>query len=209
MAEISTKQHRTQAERRERTRTKLLDAAISELTQKGYAGFRVEKVAAVAAVSRGAQTYHFPTKESLVLGALEKLYQATTEASRELIASLKPGDDVFDALMKDSANFYFGSNFFVALSMLNLGDYEPELKQKVCDISREFRLPIEESWHDALLRSGLPDDAARTVLNITQSVHRGMLIRSFLREDPEYVRFTTEQWATIGRTYIDTLMRSR
>ncbi|WP_258002398.1 TetR/AcrR family transcriptional regulator [Burkholderia sp. WAC0059] len=183
-------------------RARILEAAVSELMSKGYAGFRVEQVAATANVSRGAQSHHFPTKEALVLGALQKLYQASTEASMKVIDGLKPGDDVFDALMQDSARFYLGPNFTISMSLLNLGDHEPELRQKVRAISRKYRLPIEKAWLDALLRIGLAEEPARTVLNITQSIYRGMVIRRFLRNDAEYTRFTIEQWSKIARAYL-------
>ncbi|MGN5477854.1 TetR/AcrR family transcriptional regulator [Cupriavidus basilensis] len=93
------------------------------------AGFRVDKVALAAEVSRGAQTHHFPTKEDLVLGALQKLYQASTEASTTLIDRLGREDDVLEALMQDSAKFYLGPNFIISMSLLNLGEHEPELEK--------------------------------------------------------------------------------
>lgn len=201
-------QRRTQVERREGTRSRILEAAVDELTNKGYAGFRVENVASTAKVSRGAQTHHFPTKESLVVASLEKLYQESTDASMKLIGSLKPGDDVLDALMRDSAKFYFGPNFIIAVSMLNLGN-EPELRQRVRAISRTNRLPIEKAWLDALVKWGLSEDPARAVLNITQSIYRGMVMRRFLRNDPEYVRFTIEQWSKIARTFLNLNTPSR
>lgn len=194
---------RTQAERREETRSRILEAAVSELTSKGYAGFRVEQVAATAQVSRGAQTHHFPTKEALVLAALQHLYEASTAASMKVIEGLKSGDDVLDALMQDSSRFYLGPNFTIAVSLLNLGDHEPELRQKVRAISRKHRLPIEKAWLEALLRSGLAEEPARTVLNITQSIYRGMVMRRYLRNDAEYTRFTTEQWSRLARAYMN------
>jgi len=200
---------RTQAERREETRSRILDAAVSELRHSGYAGFRVDKVAAVADVSRGAQTHHFPTKESLVLAALQRLYEASSAASAKLIEALNPEDDVLDALMEDSAKFYLGPNFLIALSMLNLGERETELRQKVREISRKHRLPIERAWLESLTGSGLPDEAARTILNITQSVYRGMVMRRFIRNDPDYTRFTVRQWSKIARAYIDLYRRRR
>jgi AcrR family transcriptional regulator len=200
---------RTQAERREETRSRILDAAVSELRHSGYAGFRVDKVAAVADVSRGAQTHHFPTKESLVLAALQRLYEASSAASAKLIEALDPEDDVLDALMEDSAKFYLGPNFLIALSMLNLGERETELRQKVREISRKHRLPIERAWLESLTHSGLPDEAARTILNITQSVYRGMVMRRFIRNDPDYTRFTVQQWSKIARAYIDLYRRRR
>ncbi|WP_193352961.1 TetR/AcrR family transcriptional regulator [Paraburkholderia xenovorans] len=186
-----------------------MDAAVSELMNKGYAGFRVDQVAATARVSRGAQTHHFPTKESLVLAALQRLYQASTEASMTLIEGLESGDDVLDALMRDSASFYLGPNFIIAVSMLNLGDHEPGLRQKVRAISRKHRLPVEKAWLQALLDSGLAEEPAKTVLNITQSIYRGMVMRKFLRNDPEYTRFTTEQWSKIARAYMNLNAPSR
>ncbi|MCL6692344.1 TetR/AcrR family transcriptional regulator [Pseudomonas sp. R3.Fl] len=198
----SPAQRRTQAERREETRSRILEAAVSELSHNGYAGFRVDKVAIAAKVSRGAQSHHFPTKESLVLAALETLYQASTEASIKVIENLD-SEDVLDALMQDSAKFYLGPNFTIAMSLLNLGESEPELRKKVRAISRKYRLPIEKAWLDALLRSGLDEEPARTILNITQSVYRGMTIRRFLRNDPDYARFTFEQWSKIARAFID------
>jgi AcrR family transcriptional regulator len=203
MTKKAPERRRTQAERREETRSRILEAAVSELMSKGYAGFRVQQVALAAQVSRGAQTHHFPTKEALVLGALQQLYEASTEASMKLIDDLKTGGDVLDALMKDSAKFYLGPNYVISLSLLNLGDHEPELRQKVRALSRKHRLPIEKGWLEALLRSGLAEEPARTVLNITQSIYRGMVMRRFMRNDPEYSRFTVEQWSKIARAYMD------
>jgi AcrR family transcriptional regulator len=196
-------QRRTQIERRTETRARIIDAAVSELIQKSYAGFRVDKVAAAAKVSRGAQTHHYPTKESLVLAALQKLYKESSEASLEIISGLKPGDDVLKPLMADSASFFLGPNFIIAVSMLNLGDHEPELRQKVRTISRKHRLPIEKAWLEALMRSGLPEDPARTILNVTHSIYRGMVMRQFLRNDPGYARFTIGQWTKIARAFMD------
>lgn len=202
MAKVPARR-RTQAERREETRSRILEAAVSELMQKGYAGFRVDKVAAAADVSRGAQTHHFPTKESLVLAALQQLYQASSETSLKLIEGLKPGDDILDALMRDSAKFFLGPNFSIAVSMLNLGDHEPELRKKVRAMSRKHRFPIEQAWLDALVRSGMAEEPARTVMNITHSIYRGMVMRRFLRNDAEYTNFTVEQWSKIARAFMD------
>ncbi len=195
-------QRRTQTERREETRARIIEAAVSELLHNGYAGFRVDKVAIAAKVSRGAQSHHFPTKESLVLAALDTLYQDSTETSMKVIENLG-STDLLDALMQDSAEFYLGPNFSIALSLLNLGESEPELRKKVRAVSRKYRLPIEKAWLEALLASGLDEDAARTLLNITQSIYRGMTIRRFLRNDPDYARFTFEQWAMIARAFMD------
>lgn len=200
---------RTQAERREETRTRVLDAAVKELLDNGYAGFRVDKVASAANVSRGAQSHHFPTKESLVLAALETLYQSSSAESMKVIDSQTSESDLLDALIEDSGRFYLGPTFVIAMSLLNLGEIETELRGKVRAISRTYRLPVEKAWLSTLVGSGLDEESAQTVLNITQSIYRGMPIRSFLRDDPEYTRFTISQWSCIARSFMDQHTRQR
>lgn len=193
---------RTQAERSEETRTRILDAAVSELRRKGYAGFRINEVAAAAEVSKGAQTHHFPTKESLVVAALQRIYESSHTQSMKLVDSLAPGDDVFDALLKNSERFYLGSNFGISVTLLGVGNDEAELRKQVRLISRKHRIPVEQAWLAALIHWGLPEEAARSILYLTQSVYRGLIMRGFMRADPDYARFTVAQWQSIARDYI-------
>ncbi len=196
-------QRRTQAERREETRNRILAAAVNELTTKGYAGFRVNEVATAAGVSKGAQTHHFPTKQGLVIAAVRRAYEESHAASTRLIASVKPGSDVFAALVKDSEKFYLGANFAISITMMGLGDHEPELRKQVQLASRKYRLPIEGEWLKALCDSGLPEDTARTVLYLTQNIYRGMVIRRLMRNEPQYTRYSTAAWAKLARSLID------
>ncbi|MCD9027985.1 TetR/AcrR family transcriptional regulator [Luteimonas sp. BDR2-5] len=197
---------RTQAERREEMRNRILDAAVGELSRKGYAGFRVNEVAQAAQVSKGAQTHHFPTKESLVIAAVQRLYEASYTRSMKLIDALAADGDVFEALMRDSEKFYLGPAFSISVTMLSLGEHEPELRREIQKVSRKHRLPVEAAWLQALLAWGLPEETARTVLYLTQSVFRGMVMRRFLRNDPEYVRFSIAQWRRLARQQIEAVL---
>jgi AcrR family transcriptional regulator len=74
---------RTQAERRARTRTALLAAAIETLVDAGYAGMTTRAVAERAGLSIGALQHHFKSKSDLVAAAMEHLI---AELARELVA---------------------------------------------------------------------------------------------------------------------------
>jgi TetR/AcrR family transcriptional regulator, transcriptional repressor for nem operon len=50
-------------------RSKLLDAAVSIIREKGYAATSVDELCARAGVTKGAFFHHFPTKESLAIAA--------------------------------------------------------------------------------------------------------------------------------------------
>ncbi|WP_321818688.1 MULTISPECIES: hypothetical protein [unclassified Paraburkholderia] len=95
--------------------------------------------------------------------------------------------------------FLSGPNFIIAVSLLNLGDHEPGLRQKVRAMSRNHRLPVEKVMIAGVAalwpsrRTG--EDGAQHY----PGVYRGMVMRKFLRNDPEYTRFTTEHWSKIAR----------
>jgi AcrR family transcriptional regulator len=54
-------------------RETLLDATAEIVRESGYSALTLEAVAARAGVSKGGLLYHFPTKEALVEGLLERL----------------------------------------------------------------------------------------------------------------------------------------
>jgi AcrR family transcriptional regulator len=197
---------RTQAERREETITRILDAAVGELRSKGYAGFRFNHVVLAADISKGAMTHHFPTKESLVIAALKRSYDDSNARSMERIEALAPdaaAAAVLEALLADSSDFYLGPDFAISVAMLSSRNHEPGLAGEVSEIARVHRIPIEDAWLAALLRSGLPEDPARGLLYMTQSIYRGMVMRRYMRDDPEYVRFTIAQWRKLAFAMIE------
>ena len=67
------------------------------LRRKGYAGLRTDEVARVAKVSRGAQQYHFPTKDSLVLATAEFLMREGLERGQARARAAKSGGDPIEA----------------------------------------------------------------------------------------------------------------
>lgn len=74
----------TQAERRNAMRAKLLEATLSIIVEQGWSRTSTQKICARAGVSRGAQTHHFPTKESLLIAAVTEMvarYQKQFESA--------------------------------------------------------------------------------------------------------------------------------
>ena len=62
-----------QADRTRAMRARLLEATIELLVERGFAGTSTTLVSERAGVSRGAQLHHFPTKNDLVVAAVEHL----------------------------------------------------------------------------------------------------------------------------------------
>jgi TetR/AcrR family transcriptional repressor of nem operon len=58
-------------EARHRSKTKLLDAALTVVRTKGYSATRVEDICAAAGVTKGSFFHHFDSKDELALAAAE------------------------------------------------------------------------------------------------------------------------------------------
>ncbi|MBA2348657.1 MAG: TetR family transcriptional regulator [Solirubrobacterales bacterium] len=79
---------RTQEQRREETRGKLLDATITSLVEVGYSATTTRRVAELAGVSVGAQSHHFPHRVDLLAAAVEHLAERRVRELREVSAAL-------------------------------------------------------------------------------------------------------------------------
>lgn len=69
----ATATRRTQAERREATTSKLLDATIGCLAELGYARTSVAAICASAGVSQGALFRHFATRRDVIVAAADAI----------------------------------------------------------------------------------------------------------------------------------------
>src|SRR6266508_6207405 len=65
----------TQAERRARTRSALLESAARELSRYGYGNLILERVASEAGYTRGALYHQFKDKEDLALAVLDWVHE--------------------------------------------------------------------------------------------------------------------------------------
>lgn len=84
---------RTQQERRETTRRKLLDATIATLVELGYARLTTVEVAKRAGVSQGALFTHFDTKEELLAVAVEHLFPRLIQDYLAAVGARPQGKD--------------------------------------------------------------------------------------------------------------------
>ena len=82
---------RNPQERGDVTKTKLLEAAISEFSERGYDGVTLRDIEILADVQRGLVKYHYGGKEELykavvdeVLGKIHEFRQARRETERDL-----------------------------------------------------------------------------------------------------------------------------
>ena len=84
---------RSQTERADHTRARILDAAIREFSENGLAGARTEQIAEEAGVNKALLYYYFKGKEDLYAAALEYVFEGVRTASIALLeAGASPGE---------------------------------------------------------------------------------------------------------------------
>ena len=200
---VPKKKRRTQAQRTQETRTRILDAAVEVLRKKGYAHFRTADVAKAAGVSRGAQLHHFKTKEKLVYATMEHVFHNVLTTSQVRARTVKRGEDPLERVIADGRDFFFSTPFFISLDIatsINSSRFRKQLMAMV----RNARLPAERAWHQALVANGMSEQVADDVLWLTLGLVRGLAVRMLWQNEPERFDRLLALWRTIVEGYIGT-----
>jgi TetR/AcrR family transcriptional regulator len=86
---------RTQTERADQTRTRILDAAIREFSSNGLAGARTEQIAEAAGVNKALLYYYFRSKDELYQAALETVVEGVRANSFAVLETDAPAGERF------------------------------------------------------------------------------------------------------------------
>ena len=93
-------QPETQADRSAETRSRILDAALSEFAAHGLAGARTEQIAAAAGVNKALLYYYFESKEKLYAAALEMVSARVRDSSMAVfLREASPGERLLRAAL--------------------------------------------------------------------------------------------------------------
>lgn len=200
------RKRRTQAERSDETQARVIEAAATVLRRKGYAGLRTDEVARVAKVSRGAQQYHFPTKDSLVLATAAHLLRGGLERGRSRAEAMRlAGEDAIEAIIQDSIDFFLGADFGVILDLVLAGSKDRALRDEIYGYTRASRMGVEETWTQVLCEQGVPRDKAEKIVWLTISIVRGFAVRALWQRDETLFRGLLDEWKLILAGHIKSL----
>lgn len=188
--------HRTQAQRRERTRTALLDATIDCLVELGYAKTSVQEICARAGVSKGAVQHHFTAKAELMAAAVEHL---TTRLRNELAASLTAlpgGASGIGAAIDLLWQGYSGTLSIAATELWVAARTDPELRAAIRPVDRALgRATLE---HITEVAGDLPPERAEMLFWLTVNLTRGLALDAELGGDPKRRRQLLQEWKRIA-----------
>lgn len=180
-------------------RQRLMEATIDCLVELGWTGTTTTEVARRAGVSRGAMLHHFPSKQELVLAAVEHLADRRA-AEAELDVDGLTGVKRVRAVLEATVQQYTGPVFFAALDLWAAARTDAELRAAVAPLER--RLGREAHRH-LVAALGVDETAGdnRALVQATLDLMRGLGLASTLSDDSARRAGLLDAWA-------DTLDRS-
>ena len=128
----------TKAERGAATRARLLDATIEALIDVGWSGTSTTEVVRRAGVSRGAQVHHYPTKDDLVLAAIEHLLVRRLDEYHDAFDRLPPGDRTPGSAIDLLWEACSGPTFDAWLELAVAARLDPILRSRFMEVESRF-----------------------------------------------------------------------
>lgn len=127
------------------TQQQVLDAAVTALIEYGYAGATTVVIQQIAGVTRGRLLHQFPSRDQLLIAAVQHLATARLEANREL--PTWPADPArrIDAAVEEMWASYQQGFFWAATEIWLAARYNDDLRQALLPAERTLGEKIRTS----------------------------------------------------------------
>jgi AcrR family transcriptional regulator len=178
---------RTQVQRSAEMRQRLLDATVACLIEFGYAATTTARVVAKAGVTKGAQLHHFPTKEGMVIAAIDYLARQRAQAAIGKIGRVQDSNDPAAAVLEFLWESHQGPMFIATVELWVAARTNPALVHEVKRVE-----PLVNDTLTTAVAQLLPDHAERkalrnAVFTAMDALH-GIMLLAMVDQDPEVSR---------------------
>lgn len=183
-----------QEERSRAMRRRLLEACVECLVEHGWSGTSTTLVSQRAGVSRGAQLHHFPTKNDLVVAAVEHLSELRGEELEAAAGQLPRGRRRTRAVLEMFSEHFTGPVFTAALELWVVARTDAQLHAAVQPL--EARLG-REAHRIAVEALGLDDQEpqVRALVQATLDLIRGLGLANTISDDAARRKRILDSWA--------------
>ena len=185
-----------QEERTRAMRQRLLEATVDCLVERGWSGTSTTLVSQRAGVSRGAQLHHFPTKNDLVIAAVEHLSEVRGDELRDAAAALPAGPRRTRAVLAMLADHFTSPVFTAALELWVAARTDAALHQAVGPLEQRIGREVHR-YTVELLGADESAPGNRELVQATLDLVRGLGLANTLTDDAVRRDRILDQWAAI------------
>jgi AcrR family transcriptional regulator len=198
---------RTQAQRSEATRVRILDATLQSLVERGHAETTTAEVLARADVPRGTLLHHFPTKVDLLVASVQHVARRRLDALVAELAAVRPDADELDAFIDGVWHHFSAPLFWAALELWNAARTDAELRAALMPVEKE----IFGVLHERAIALLGDDPRVPTVVQMTFEVITGLVMTSIVSGELGRRELLIRRWKRaaailLGRRAPDTLV---
>ena len=193
-SEAGTTSRVSQEERTRAMRARLLDATVDCLVERGFSGTSTTLVSERAGVSRGAQLHHFPTKNDLVVAAVEHLTEVRAAELAAAAERLPTGPRRTRAVLRMLGDHFTSPVFTGALELWVAARTDETLLAAVAPLEQRVgrethRLTVE------LLGADESRPGVRELVQATLDLVRGLGLADTISDDARRRARILDRWA--------------
>jgi len=188
---------RTQEDRSRDAKERLLGATIDVLMRRGYNGLTTKEVAKTAGLSNGALMHHYASKAELVMAATAAVYDECIVRGQRIARTAEAVKKPIEGFISDSLSVYFDWPFIAALEVIMVARTDPELMERIIPVMDNYRQTTNALWLEVFRKAGYTPKQARTILNLTLNMTRGMAVNRMWQHDDKHYHAFLKEWVKI------------
>ncbi|WP_086934433.1 TetR/AcrR family transcriptional regulator [Agarilytica rhodophyticola] len=187
-----------QQARAEKTRQKLIDAAIECLAKYGYAGTELGQICDVAKVSRRSRQYYFPSRVDLMMSVWQEIRRRDDVIFKTFQESKKLGLHATVELILESGFKKYKTTQYLADLELKLALRSDKELEKVLKPQMEQReVDTDELWITLFEDLGKTRSEIITIRHLHVGLLRGIIYEYLTRVDRSLLPDLEQQIKTI------------
>jgi AcrR family transcriptional regulator len=191
---VSTATRVPQEERTRAMRARLLEATVDCLVERGFSHTSTTLVSERAGVLRGAQLHHFPTKNDLVVAAVEHLTDVRGADLAAAAARLPTGKRRTRAVLQMLADHFTGPVFTAALELWVAARTDEALLAAVAPLEQKVGRETHRLTVD-LLGADESRPGVRELVQATLDLVRGLGLANTITDDARRRTRILDRWA--------------
>jgi AcrR family transcriptional regulator len=196
--EVAKKPRQSQQERSALTRNKLLNSTLQIIDAEGWHRASMQRICEHAGVSRGAQTHHFPTRESLLIASVREIVKRYQSDLTEGPIRLQNLEAFFDFLWDAT----FNDNLLICwVEAMVAARTDASLKRVVADTDASSMTAMRALGAEASQANGpvriRGTSQVEDLVELTVCLLRGLVLQQGVHHDLSEKRRLFELWTRI------------
>jgi AcrR family transcriptional regulator len=135
---------------------RILDAATSVFSSKGYHGTLVDDIAEEADTSKGGVYFHFPNKQAIFLALLDRLAEILKQRVEQAVSAEPDPVARAERALRVVLDTFGGHRHLARLFMVEALGAGPEFNARMVQIRASFAQLIQRHLDDAVAAGAIP-----------------------------------------------------